>query len=247
MNIAAAGIAVFPVTLVGPDRRKVPTVKGGFHAASNDPAQIFAMWQQRPGPLIGIPTGAINGFDVLDLDIKKHHEAGEWLERNINRLPPTLTVETRHGLHGFFEHAPGLRCSTSAICTGVDTRADGGFVVAWFAAGLRVVGDAPIAPWPSWLLAELREKAAPKTPSAIQYQNRNAGTLTHAQLAGLARAVAMANEGSRNAMLYWATHRVIDGGGGNFAFDVLRAAARRAGLPEHETTQTIKSAAKRAS
>jgi len=99
--------------------------------------------------LVGVPTGSVSGFDVLDVDV-----AGlGWLDEVWDRLPPTRTHATRSGgRHLFFKHVDGLRNSAGRVREGVDVRADGGFVIWWPRQGLRVLSDAEIAEWPAWLL-----------------------------------------------------------------------------------------------
>jgi Bifunctional DNA primase/polymerase, N-terminal len=77
-------------------------------------------------PLVGVPTGAANGFDVLDID-----PIGRgWYDANFDALPSTQAHDTPRGLHLLFRHVLGLRSRTS-IVPGVDVRADGGFVIWW--------------------------------------------------------------------------------------------------------------------
>ena len=96
--------------------------------------------------LVGVPTGSVSGFDVLDVDV-----AGlGWLDSVWDRLPPTRAHATRSGgRHFFFRHVDGLRNSVSRIADGVDVRADGGFVIWWPRQGLRVLSDAEIAQSPA--------------------------------------------------------------------------------------------------
>jgi hypothetical protein len=103
-------------------------------------------------PLVGVPTGEANGFDVLDIDL-----AGSgWWDLHRAELPATQTHTTRSGgAHLLFRHAEGLRCSVGRIATGVDVRADGGFVVWWPRQGLRVI-EAALGAWPEWLLEQAR-------------------------------------------------------------------------------------------
>ena len=109
-----------------PDKR--PLIARWFKAATTDPAQI-ALWQARfPNCLWGVPTGVVTGFDVLDID----PEGLRWFEANRHLIPVTRVHHTpRGGLHFFFKHAPGLRCSRGRIAPGVDVRADGGYVIWW--------------------------------------------------------------------------------------------------------------------
>ena len=110
-------------------------------------------------PLIGVPTGAASGRDVLDLDPR--HGSDAWEQANQNRIPATLIQETRSGgKHIVFLHQPDLRCSAGALAPGCDVRADGGYVIWWRAAGCPVWLDEAPMPWPSWMLAGLASRPA---------------------------------------------------------------------------------------
>src|SRR5262249_55774793 len=64
--------------------------------------------------LWGVPTGVVSGIDVLDID----PDGLGWFEANRHRIPVTRVHRTpRGGLHLFFKHAPGLRCSRGRIDT----------------------------------------------------------------------------------------------------------------------------------
>jgi hypothetical protein len=110
----------------------------------------------RNAPLVGFPTGAVNGVDVLDID---GPAGAAWYDANHDRLPLTQTHSTRRGKHFLFRHAAGLRCSESRIAPGVDVRASGGYVIWWPREGFAVE-DAEIADWPEWLLEAARGNGA---------------------------------------------------------------------------------------
>ena len=135
-------LAVLPIFPCNPD--KEPLTAHGFKDAK--PWRGWKGW-----PLVGFPTGAKSGFDVLDIDPSGRN----WFDQNFDALPATLAHSTQRGLHLLFKHAPGLRCSTGKIADGVDVRADGGYAIYWPATGLPV-DDAPICEWPDWLLAEAK-------------------------------------------------------------------------------------------
>jgi bifunctional DNA primase/polymerase-like protein len=141
---------------------KAPTCPNGFKAATREPDAIRELWRRWPGPLIGVPTGAMSGFDVLDIDRDKG--GGVWYAAHRGKLPPTRYHRTRSGgLHLLFRHTEGLRNSTSRIAPGIDTRGDGGYVIFWPAAGLEV-GDHPLnalPEWPLWLLPSLMSPPVP--------------------------------------------------------------------------------------
>jgi hypothetical protein len=133
---------------------KSPWVAGGFQSASNDP-KVIALWRQQYF-LFGAPTGAVNGFDVLDVD----PGGQDWLAayEATHGLPLTRIHATRRGgLHYFFQHRPGLKKSESLIAPNVDIRAEGAYCILWHLAGCRVLSNAPIAPWPGPMLQLLYE------------------------------------------------------------------------------------------
>lgn len=139
-----AGWPVFPC---GQD--KAPLVKGGFHKATMDRAIIETWSKENPDALIGIPTGAASGLDVLDIDPR--HGGNEWLAANKHRLQGTRAVSTRSGGVHYYFKATGLRCTTHAIAPGVDTRAKGGYVIDWAAEGGTVKQADMLANWPEGL------------------------------------------------------------------------------------------------
>jgi Bifunctional DNA primase/polymerase, N-terminal/Primase C terminal 2 (PriCT-2) len=110
-------------------------------------------------PLIGFPTGAASGIDVLDVDPK----GVGWFDANFDGLPRTRAHQTQRGLHLLFKAAPGLRCSTSKIAAGIDVRADGGYAIWWPREGLPIE-DHPICEWPEWLLKEAMEACGALRP-----------------------------------------------------------------------------------
>jgi hypothetical protein len=107
--------------------------------------------------LVGAATGVRNGFDVLDID----PDGVAWFDANFDALPLTHAQETRRGLHLYFRHAPGLRCSKDKIAPGIDVRSEGGYVILWRREGLPFE-DAPLSEWPDWLLEEARGARRPK-------------------------------------------------------------------------------------
>jgi excisionase family DNA binding protein len=98
-------------------------------------------------PLVGVPTGDVHGFDVLDVDPR----GLEWLAAIEDSLPPTRRHQTKRGVHLLFRHARDLTGSTDRIADGVDVRANGNYIAWWPRQGLAIV-DAPLAEWPPGLL-----------------------------------------------------------------------------------------------
>lgn len=157
---------------------KRPTTPHGFKDASRDPAIITRLFRHPDAALIGIPTGAVSGVSVLDIDVK-HEAATAWLKAAEPRLPPTRTYGTRSGgAHLWYRHADGVRNSESQIARGVDTRGDGGYIIFWFAAGFECFDHSLPAPWPEWLRELLLRKPEPIPPPPARqgYRPRYTGT-----------------------------------------------------------------------
>jgi Bifunctional DNA primase/polymerase, N-terminal/Primase C terminal 2 (PriCT-2) len=129
-----------------PDKSPIP--ERGFRDA-------FQGMEWRKAPLVGAPTGAKNGFSVLDIDPKGFG----WYAEKFGAIPTTRRHETQRGVHLLFRHAPGLRGSIERVAPGVDVRAEGNYVIWWPREGLAV-DDWPIADWPEWLMEEARGKDA---------------------------------------------------------------------------------------
>ena len=219
---------------------KRPATPHGFKDATADSDTLRALWAQYPGVLVGAPTGTgIAGFDVLDLDIK-HTEARTWWRENCRCFPQTRIHQTRSGgLHLLFQHDVTMRCSAGKIAVGVDTRANGGYVIWWPAAGLPVISHAPPAPWPGWILTTFRPRPQPQSASIVRVPDERF-------LVKLVQMVAGATEGERNSLTFWAACRagemVAEGLlSADTAVAVIAEAATRCGLPRAEAERTARS------
>jgi hypothetical protein len=185
-----------------------------------------------------VPTGNTSGIDVLDLDAK-HVEAIAWMKENRRRFPQTRKHRTRSGgAHLLFQHDNAMTCTVAKIALGVDTRANGGYVIWWPAAGLPIISDAPPAPWPQWLLAQFRPK--PRPPSPVVH------VPDHRFIDKLVAMVANATEGERNHLTFWAACRageLVAAGllSAETAVAVIAEAATRCGLPRSEAEKTARS------
>ena len=221
LALAAQGIPVFPCLA-----NKRPACHAGFKDASRDPATIRTLFATPTAELIGVPTGAASGLDVLDLDPR--HGSDSWWEEHSECIPPTRAHQTRSGgTHLLFKHRPGVRCSAGAIAPGVDVRADGGYVVWHPASGLPILSDRDPAPWPAWLLAgldtrpartpepgDLARLAAPSAAAVVELLNRlpnpaSAGRDTYARVmlaaAGCVQALNTDDDGAiADAAVGWA-------------------------------------------
>ena len=158
------GIPVFPC-----DANKQPLTAHGFKNATTDPVLIRAAFTNPRAVMIGMPTGAITGVVVVDVDRKQGRDGGKWLDANSHRLVQTRTVSTGSGgLHLYFKH-PGQKVQNQndkrvpgpgpvherpyVIGEGIDVRGDGGYVILPPSPGYTLVPgcDEP-ADIPDWLL-----------------------------------------------------------------------------------------------
>jgi hypothetical protein len=169
---AALGRPVFPCN---PDaqssKHKAPLVgrrkkgdkpiprTGGLYQATTDAEQIRKWWKRWPTALIGMPTGSVSGAAVLDLD-KKNDKNGfdavpDWEHRTL-----TIARTPSGGAHLYFRAEGAPHCTTSEIAPGVDTRGEGGYVIAPPSAGYSWVGGddlSTLPPWPDDLRPPPRE------------------------------------------------------------------------------------------
>lgn len=119
LRLSAQGIPVFPC-----HRDKSPTTRNGFYDATTDERRIRAMFYSRD-LLIGMPTGAASGIDVIDEDPRNGGDLD-----TLGPLPMEVVARSkRGGRHVFVKHRPGNRCGD--IAEGIDLKADGGYVVLW--------------------------------------------------------------------------------------------------------------------
>jgi RecA-family ATPase len=214
-SLVAAAVPVFPCGL---DKR--PLVAGGFKSATADRATVEAWWREHPDALAAVPTGATIGVDVVDLDVDK--TTGELIgEASVERVGLDVAAHgylarTRSGgAHVFFE-AAGLG-STVKKLPGVDTRGDGGYVIAWDAAALvRAVEAARFGLLPTVpdtlrkALARRDERADPKpmqSPPMSAPGNREEAFARTALERNVAE-LADTGEGGRNAALNGIAHRM---------------------------------------
>jgi putative DNA primase/helicase len=162
------GWRVFPVA----SRSKIPLIKAWPQEATTDPDRVRKWWTQRPAANLGLACGTGSGIVVVDLDIKSGGLEA-WAELlDINGAVDTLEARTGTGGGHLYFKAPSvaLKNSAGAIKRGIDTRADGGYVVAppsrhpngqlyeW-------VRGVPPVDLPAWLLSLCPRRSGPPTAS----------------------------------------------------------------------------------
>lgn len=183
----------FPVFPCAHNKR--PRVANGFHAASQDPAQIRAWWRQWPDSLVAVPTGQGTTLVVIDYDPDKATQATHaWIAEHTDLLCSTRTHKTgRGGLHYLFTSRDRYQTGVDLVLDGsprkgIDLRANGGYVIWW----PFHTGDNPqdaIGPLPANLIDERkfveRRDMAP-LPSASPEDWRREHERVQAALAHLA-------------------------------------------------------------
>ncbi|HCO24414.1 MAG TPA: hypothetical protein DIT97_15755, partial [Gimesia maris] len=126
LQIAANNLAVFPLA-PGEKRPDGELAPNGCNDATTNEDQICKWWTQRPNANIGIAT---DGLCVVDIDGADH----PWLSSNqrleaLSGAPASQTP--RGGRHYIFQqNGEPLRNTAGRLAPNVDTRADGGYIVA---------------------------------------------------------------------------------------------------------------------
>lgn len=162
------GWSVFPLL----PRSKAPATKNGFHDASKEESEIRELWGTRTNLNIGIATGTVSGFWVLDIDPDKGGETAlSELENKYGSLPDTLISKTGGGGKHYLFKIPkdaAIPCTIGKIARGIDTRGNGGYIAAppsihpSGAAYEWVNGDISYAPnWLIKIITELKKETAP--------------------------------------------------------------------------------------
>ena len=237
LAFADCGWPVFPCQ----PGQKIPATRHGFLDATTDPEQITRWFTRHPGWNLAIATG-VPGPDVLDVD--QHGAAGNGFAA-FNRLTRAglLDGASAHvrtpsgGLHAYFT-GTGQR-NGHLPAHHIDFRSTGGYVL---------TPPSQIDGQPYQLIksqdgdGELDWAAATRLLQPPEQQQRP--QIRHdpgGDVARLAEWVARQEQGNRNAGLFWAANRALDG---DPAADLspLADAARHAGLGEREITRTLDSA-----
>jgi len=183
---------------------KHPRTRNGVKDATTDREQIQGWWQHWPDANIGIATG--QGLYVVDVDCNKDGSIFDiGLEQDdLETLVKSLTVRTGSGgYHFYLSYDPALWLPNTASKLGpaIDTRGEGGYVVAppsrnghgrycWLQEGTRRV-----QPLPPALLAKLSPAPRPQEHSSAaastpQTKEGRADALPHNAPAGAAQTAA---------------------------------------------------------
>ena len=134
MRFIERDISIFPIAA----NSKIPLTRKGFKDATTDRRQIKNWAREFPKANIGIPTGQASGFIVIDLDRKGSVDGVKAFKALCDRLgielPDTYKIGTPSGggqhLYFWTKHASEIRNSAGVLGPGIDSRGEGGYVVA---------------------------------------------------------------------------------------------------------------------
>ena len=127
IGFARRGYAVFPCQ----PRGKTPATARGSLDATTDLDRINGWWRAMPDLNIGVATGAVSGFWVLDVDGDDGEASLRKIEAERGGLPATVESITGKGRHCWFrigEHG-AVKNSVAQIGLGLDVRGEGGYVL----------------------------------------------------------------------------------------------------------------------
>ena len=220
------GVAVFPLhnpltdgscscgdAKCGKSTGKHPRTSTGLKAATTDRNQIQRWWTSWPDANIGIPTGAVNGLVVVDVDYAAGEESLGRMTEKYGPLPATKKVKTGNGYQLYFGHPGGKVKSAARFCSdypNVDSRGDGGYVVAppsLHYSGVRYTVDpstpSELAEMPGWLPELINAKPSERHLSIVANDGIPEGSRngTLASLAGSMRARGMTQGAIEAALL----------------------------------------------
>ena len=112
---------------------KHPRTSHGLKDATIERGQILEWWRQWPDANIGIANGSVAGIVVLDIDVKKGGlDSLVELQGKYGHVDTLTSCTGGGGRHLILQCPSGisLKSSTSEIAPGIDTRAEGGYIVA---------------------------------------------------------------------------------------------------------------------
>jgi hypothetical protein len=201
LEYAALGWRVFPVLAVSKTGAceceegsacerpgKHPAIKAWNKDATTDKAQIQDWWRERPERGIGIATGEESNLTVLDVDGDEGVASLGKLS-GAEGMPVTPCVQSRPGrFHYYFTYEPSIKSKANTLGAKLDTRSDGGYVVAppsRHATGvpytwLQRPSKVELAPWPEFLNEQRKKEEKRERPQKERFRQSDEPKLVSA-------------------------------------------------------------------
>jgi hypothetical protein len=165
---AAAGLNIFPVRA-----DKTPLVSGGLKSATRDLTVILDWWRRwaHADPAWAVPSSVV----VADIDVKHGKNGYSDFERlagcDARDIITPSTSTPSGGMQLLYAAAKPYRNRVAIERTGLDVRAEGGYVVLpGHQNGRRWINklrNTPLAPAPAWLDCALRAVPPPSDFSCL--------------------------------------------------------------------------------
>lgn len=217
LRYARAGLAPIPVK----PGDKAPILPDWPKRATTNLDEVRAMFMPRRNANVGIATGAVSGdLLVIDIDGDEGWEAFNDLQSKLGKIPDTVWVATPSGGCHVYLRSPFRPNSTRRIGPGLDTKGDGGQVVAppstngvgtyhFDAEPKSGIAHIP-APWLAYIREKLDFGHTPKETPASGVSPTDAATFKHY----VAEAAARIDGGAgRHDTVYWLANQIRDNGG----------------------------------
>ncbi|WP_170177032.1 bifunctional DNA primase/polymerase [Myceligenerans xiligouense] len=251
--LVRAGVPIFPCA----PGTKRPRIRGGFRSASADLAVVEGWWRRWPDANVAMPTGAVSGWDVVDVDLHDGASGRPAFDASLARGLTSgwaLVVRTpSDGLHAYYPNASEQSCWTCERAH-VDFRSDGGYVVVPpshvvyedGSAGdyrLTVLADRPASPVDGTALRTFLDPAWAQR--AARFPAVTAGSADPERLAAW---IAAHPEDGRKRRLFWAACRAVEAGCDlDTTLMTLGNAALQVGVSARVAESAIRSAFRHAS
>jgi len=258
LEYAERGFRVFPCR----DKKPLSGLKWK-QEATTDPEQIKEWFAKRECQ-IAIAAGTDSNIWVLDIDSdKKGLESLAALEADHGKLETLCVRSGGGGYHFYYKHLDGLKNVAGILMDGIDTRSDGGYVIAppsLHESGNRYRWEEGFDPdkiqeTPDWLIEKLEEKNIIRHKQ-VEPEETTGVTLTgkttpygRAALENACEEMRQQTNGTRNHTLNknaFSLGRLVAGGeiAENDMIHALTGAALSTGLGKTEIRKTIGSGLK---
>ena len=143
---------------------KHPLFQEDWSTASTDTAQIKSWWRRRPSANLLVQTGSRSKLLVIDADTRAGGiRSLEALQERFCELRNSFLVRSGSGgRHVYLHTSRRWRSGTDSVCSGIDVRGEGGYVIgpgSHHFSGVRYTAESlrPILPVGAELESHLRQ------------------------------------------------------------------------------------------